>query len=404
MAKKNVILLTIDTLRRDVLGSYGGEGGHSPFLDELAARSTRFTNCMSVGPYTQAAFPGILASSYYLDHPDHGKGKTLSAERTLVSEVLAGAGVAAAAFHSNPYLCEAFGWDRGWDKFYDSMDVDVTDEVPYLKGSGINTKVDNWLSSREIMEDERPLFLWAHYMDIHEPYVPDPEYVAAVDPSIKLSTAEMFALFKDVVLPRDTSDPATVELLKKLYLAHLREIDAYAREFFAILERHKLLQDALVIVTADHGEEFGDHGGLSHDGKMVGELLDVPLLIHDPENPDGVTCDAVISGADLPPTVAHLFGAEAAPNWQGASILPLADYAPKAAFAEAIGKRGRERPEDKPVYACREANLKICHRAGDDAWGLFDLDTDPTERENVMGSHPQAQEMKGKLMPRKNRS
>ena len=330
---KNVVLLTIDTLRRDVLGCYGGGGGHSPFIDALAAKSLRFTRCMSVGPYTQAAFPGLLTSSYYLDHPDHGKGKTLSPERTLVSEALKAAGLATAAFHSNPYLCELFGWNRGWDKFYDSMDADVSDEVPYVRGSVINAKVDGWLSTRAIEDDESPFFLWAHYMDIHEPYVPEDHYVKAVDPSISLSQSEMFKLFTDVLLPRDVSDPDTVALLKKLYLAHLREIDEYARAFFGILERQGVLADSVVIVTADHGDEFGDHGGLSHDGKMMGELLDVPLLVYDPAKPEGATSDALVSGVDIPSTIAHLFGVEPAPNWQGESFLPLEDYAEKGAFA-----------------------------------------------------------------------
>ena len=159
------------------------------------------------------------------------------------------------------------------------MDVEVTDEVPYIKASVLNAKVAAWLSKQK---GDKPFLLWLHYMDVHEPYVPERKYVDAVDPSIDLTDDKMFALFKDVVLKRDVSDKNTVELLKKLYLAHLREVDEATKEFFGILEKMGLLEDSVIIITADHGDEFGEHGGLSHDGKMYSELLNVPLIIFRP--------------------------------------------------------------------------------------------------------------------------
>ena len=132
---KNVILLTIDTLRKDVLGCYGNRSELSPFIDSIQNRCIRFTKAHSPGPYTQAAFPGILTSSYYLEY---GRQKMLSEKRVLISEVLRKAGIATAGFHSNPYLSEYFGWNRGWDVFYDSMEDEVDDRVPYIKAGEIN--------------------------------------------------------------------------------------------------------------------------------------------------------------------------------------------------------------------------------------------------------------------------
>ena len=82
---KNVILLTVDTLRKDVLGCYGNKNGLTPFVDSLQNKCIMFTKPQSIGPYTQASFPGILTSSYYLQY---GRGKKLSPKRTLISEVL----------------------------------------------------------------------------------------------------------------------------------------------------------------------------------------------------------------------------------------------------------------------------------------------------------------------------
>lgn len=101
---KNVILLTIDTLRRDVIGCYGGKGGLTPFIDSIQDRCIRFNNALSTGPYTQAAFPGILTSSYYLEYGPKIP-RNLPKERVLISEVLKKHGILSAGFHSNAYLC-----------------------------------------------------------------------------------------------------------------------------------------------------------------------------------------------------------------------------------------------------------------------------------------------------------
>ena len=140
---KNVILFTIDTLRKDVLGCYGSKNKLTPFIDSLQERCIKFTNMQATGPYTQASFPGILASSYYLEY---GREKKLSPKKTLVSEVLKKSGITTAGFHSNPYVSDYFGWNRGWDVFYDSMEAEVSQEVPYIKGDEINKKVREWLS------------------------------------------------------------------------------------------------------------------------------------------------------------------------------------------------------------------------------------------------------------------
>ncbi len=321
----------------------------------------------------------------------------LSPHRTLVSEPLQKAGIATAAFHSNAYLCELFGWNRGWDVFYDSMDAEVTDEVPYIKGDGINAKVDAWLGARR---RGAPFFLWVHYMDIHEPYVPPRKYR---DPSLDMSDAEMFALFKQVLLARDVSNPDVVRTLRKLYDAHIRECDDYVRALFGILEKHGVLGDSVVIVTSDHGDEFGEHGGLSHDGKMVPELLDVPLLIVEPGRQQGESFEPLVSNIDIPPTILALFGIGPHEAFQGRSLLPLEAYQPRPCFAEAIGKRGREKETDRPVYCCRDADIRVVYDAAADSWELYDLASDPGQHRNIVASSSLAEEMKAKLRSRINR-
>lgn len=397
---KNVILLTLDTLRKDAVGCYGGESGLTPFIDSLADKCIRFANCQAVGPYTHASFPGILTSSYSLDYSDHGKADKLSPQRTLISEVLKKSSLVAAAFHSNPGMCDYFGWNRGWDVFYDSMQEQVTPQMPYIKGDRINRKVDGWLASHAAADDYRPFFLWTHYMDIHEPYIPPRPYIEQICPEVTLSEDEMFALFKDVLLKRDVSDAKTVETLRKLYRAHVREVDDYVKEFFGVLAGRGVLDDSVVIITSDHGDEFNEHGSLSHDGKMYAELIDVPLLIYEPGRTAPAVCDGLVSNIDLPPTILHLLGLDPFDGFQGRSLLPADQYPADGCFGEAIAKMGRQQPTDKPAYYYRQGDLKVIYNATDQSWRMYDLAADPGERENIIDSSLDATDMKAKLQAR----
>jgi len=395
---KNVILFTIDTLRKDVLGCYGNKNKLTPFIDSLQDRCIKFTNMQATGPYTQASFPGILTSSYYLEY---GREKKLSPKKTLISEVLKKSGVTTAGFHSNPYVSDYFGWNRGWDVFYDSMEAEVSQEVPYIKGDEINKKVDEWLSSYIKGGEYRPFFLWLHYMDVHEPYVPEKKYVDLVDPSVNLSKEEMFDLFKNTLLRRDLSDKGKVELLKKLYFAHVREVDGYVEEFFNLLKKVDLLQNSVIIITSDHGDEFGEHGGLSHDGKMYSELINVPFLIFDYQKDKGEVCHTLVSNIDIPPTIVHLFGLEPQENFKGHSVLSLKDYPERGCFGEAIGKKSaHEKETDRPIYYYQKKELKIIYREGMDSWEVYDLGKDPQELNNIAGISPKTDEMKRALKPR----
>ena len=394
---KNVILLTIDALRKDALGCYNNTSRATPFVDSLQENCIKFTRAQASGPYTQASFPGILTSSYYLDY---GIPNRLSTKRTLISEPLKQAGIVTAAFHSNPYLCDFLGWNRGWDVFYDSMEDDVDEKAPYSRGDALNAKVDKWISAHIDRGKRKPFFLWLHYMDIHEPYVPDRNYVDMVDPAINLSQDEMYQLFQTAVLGRNVSNQKDVKLLKKLYTAHVLEVDEYIREFFDNLRKYDLLDDSVIIITSDHGDEFGEHGGLSHDAKAYSELVNVPLLIYKSEQTSDNICETVVSNIDIPPTIIHLFGLDTVSNFQGYSLLPLSDYPQKGAFGEAVTKESKQGGKLDDLYFYREKDLKIIYSASLDDWEMYDLQADPEELDNIINTSPIAADLKSKLKPR----
>lgn len=188
---------------------------------------------------------------------------------------------------------------------------------------------------------------------------------------------------------------------KKLYQAHVHEVDEYAKQLFGVLDNHGVLADSTVIVTTDHGDEFGDHGGLSHDGKMYAELVHVPQLVVNPPEGRGSQCDTLVSGLDIPPTVMHLFGFEDHPNFQGRSLFPLSKYPETGVYGEAIGKLSHKIKEtDRPAYYYRNRDFKIMYREEDDRWELYDMQSDPQETSNIVDTSPSAEELKVELKPK----
>jgi len=394
---KNVILLTLDATRKDVFGVYGNRKGLTPFTDSLVDRSVVFSKCQSAGPYTQASFPAILCSGYYLDY---GKPEGLAPQRTVVSEVLQKVGIFTTAFHSNPYCSSMQGWDRGWDIFYDSLDDDLEDErLSYVRGYTINAKVTAWLSSYVKRSNPAPFFAWIHYMDVHEPYMPERKYIDLADPSINIDQDEMYDLFENTLLKRNVSDPEKVSLLKRLYDVHVREVDCYIESLFKSLDDLDLLKDTAVIITSDHGDEFNEHGGLSHDDKLYSELIDVPLLIYGAG--EKAHSHDVVSSIDISPTILHLFGMESNPAFQGRSLLPVSRYPEKCAFGEAISHKSIKGGDiNKDIYFCRQGDTKLIYRAGNEQAEMYDLKHDPRELNNIAGASQETANLQSKLKPR----
>jgi arylsulfatase A-like enzyme len=386
---KNIMLITIDTLRKDMLGVYGSKNNLTPFIDSLESNLTVFKNPYATGPYTQSSFQGILSSSYYLEY---GKEKNLSKNKTLISEPLKSAGIFTAGFHSNAYLSYYFGYNKGWETFYDSMRDDVTDMYPFMRGDYINKKVKDFLANFSFT---KPLFLWVHYMDVHEPYIAEERYFSSIDPQIKLSKNEMFDLFKNTLLARDISDPEKLDILKKLYMAKVTETDSYIRDLFGIFDSHDLIENSTIILTSDHGDEFSEHGGLSHDGKMYNELLSVPLIVFDRSYKQN-TIDTAVSLIDIPPTICKMLEVEPAPSFKGKSLYPYESIKPYALYGEAMGKIGhKEKDTDRPIYYMLDNDLKLIFREEDKSYRAYEMDSDKPEKFDV-SAHTD-QKMKDRL-------
>jgi len=337
-----------------------------------------------LGLNTQASFPGLLTSSYFLEY-GHPKGSI--EKRTTISEPLQKAGITTAGFHSNPYISDYMGWNRGWDVFYDSMEDELPPRIPYARGDVVTGKAIAWLSQYCGNGDYKPFFLWLHYMDVHEPYMPERNFIDMVDPGITLSEDEMYSLFQNTLLKRDVSDPAKVKMLKRLYDVHVKEVDGYFAQLLDQLKKLGLWDNSVLIVTNDQGDEFNEHGGLSHDDKMYSELIDAPLIVCN-SGEEG-TCDALVSNLDIPPTIIHLFGLDPVEKFEGHSLLPVADYSERGVYGEAIDQHSKRGGDlDRDIYYYREQDLKIIYRANLDTWEMYDLKADPKEQNNIVDVSP----------------
>jgi len=342
MPVKNVILITIDCLRTDHVGCYGYSRNTTPFIDALASKGTVFTHFFANGPFTSAAFPAILSSSYALDN-----GKVISLKgRTLVSEILQREGITTAGIHSNLYLSSQFGYDRGFDYFEDFLNnakskrspsglkilaEKINDEIntilkkknfipllqkksllkncillrsiPYSSAEEITKYAVKW--SNNISSS---FFLWIHYMDLHEPYV-------ILNTNIPQTYSKSLSRFSQskVITPTKKS---TYDIFN-IYDDKLRYIDSQIQLLHTHIEKEK--KDTVMIISSDHGQEIFDHGNFGHRARYYEEILHIPLIISGPIIGKEVI-NRMYSQVDISPTILSFFTISPPPHYCGLSL------------------------------------------------------------------------------------
>jgi arylsulfatase A-like enzyme len=385
--RPDIILVTIDALRADHLGAYGYSRPTSPALDALAAEGVLVRHHIAQAPYTKASmgslFSGLFPTAHKAfttsRHPSetmtgHVRGAVpvtdlLEPGITTLAERLAAAGYHTVGLMTNPVLLADFGFAQGFARYEfltrSSQDFAAAADV-----------VRQALGAIDARPQGRPMFLWVHLMEPHSPYSP-PEHLVPLFPVL------------DPPRPMDqTVIPAWVRLGEStdlnLYLARydadIRSADDALGEFFQGLKARGLWDPSVVVVTADHGEEFLDHGGMEHNLTLYDEMLRVPLIVKAPGLRPGVV-DEQTQSVDLAPTLAFLAGAPTAPDeTQGANIWPVLQRrggGEPYAYAEIVGRR----------FALRSRHWKLISSL-QGGRQLFDLRRDPEERENLAKETP----------------
>jgi len=303
-----VLLVSIDTLRADRLGCDGYSRDTSPALDRLAReRAVRFEHAVAEAPWTLPSHVTMLTGLHPLTHgvrqPDEQPGE----EVELLAERLARRGYYSFAVTDGGWLSEPWGFARGFDSFH-AQDLDIDQAVE---------KVLEYVRFRN---DKGPWFGFLHTYDVHCPYDPPAPYAGRfVSPDAE--PVEVAGRCGNPDFNAMGLSAGQARYLSDRYDEDVRRVDDALGSLLAAFDALDLWRDTVLIVTADHGEEFGEHGQIGHERTLEPEVLSIPLLVVAPGFEPAVRPE-VVGLADLVPTVLELAGAGAA-RVDGRSLVPL---------------------------------------------------------------------------------
>jgi arylsulfatase len=372
---ENVILLSADALRADHLSCYGYHRETSPVLDELAEESIRFTNAYSASSHTREAVPALLTGEY----PDVAVDSNYHLDSDTMASILSEDGFSTAGFHSNPYVSRAYGYDRGFDVFDDDLHLgqhklialaqrawDKIRDRHYARAEEINERSLKWIDS---LDSGESLFLWNHYMDTHGPYEP-PEGYATLYTDRTISNRDAQSLYQRAIHNPDSITDEERQLLIDLYDAEIKYNDAWIGEMLESLRERGLLEESLLIVTADHGDAFGEHGYYEHPRYLHDEITHVPMFVRPPGGSTGQKETTPVSTLDVMATIKRVVSQE--PAVEGMSLLePLP--VDRMVFLQA---RGEDEDSHLRRYSLRSVKgACFCERDGEsDAIEFVDWD------------------------------
>ncbi len=429
---RHVLFLTLDTTRADHLACYGNPTVQTPALDALAREGVRFTDCSSAAATTLASHASLMTGTYPHRHGAARNGFVVNGDNSTLAERLAEEGFWCAGFAGSSALIAATGIDQGFHHYDETLDQPVTPggADQYQRGAAslaasVLAHVDDVLA-REGSEDAR-LFVFAQFFDPHAPYAPPESEVRRYGATLQVGD------FDDIesavrqqqgrVLPAPLGQQGVITAglpiglvegaaatpthvgrdLARLYAGEVTAMDAAIGTLLAGWASRGLLDDTLVVVTADHGETFWEHGNFWNHGLWVSQTdVHVPLIVRFPEGRGaGRAPMEPVSGVDVAPTVLEALGLASARRegdpGAGRSLLPLVDdqpFAPRPVFSEAT-QPGRIVESGEPAWrnerkprSVRLGPWKLVDAPYLGLKQLFHLERDPGERHDLLRRSP----------------
>ena len=403
------VLLTVDALRADHLGQYGYERDTMPALDRLVTAGTRYDAGFANGTNTGVSLPSLLTSQYF--------GVENATEGPNVATAIGATGASTAGFHSNTLFSNRVPEVAGFDHYEDygsDEETDGTESIarerayqrlvdtlrPVVERLGIReyaetiqefvfptslvhdpsvyvdaeTLTDDVLAwIREYADEE--FFLWIHYMDPHRPYGIDVEEPAFGEPAAEPEIRDLMS--KAGIHPEKVTDAERTRMIN-LYDSDIRYTSEHVSRLFDVFEELNIWDETAIVFTADHGEEFAEHGYYYHRNRPYDELLHVPLVVKTPGNGNGgrvVTPQREL--LDVAPSLCSWHGAEVPGEFRGAC---LSDGTERQVVATGSFV------EQDHVVAGRWGGWKYI-AVGDAETDLFDLGADPGEARDVSSEH-----------------
>jgi arylsulfatase A-like enzyme len=375
----NLVIVSIDTLRSDVLQAYGEPRPTSPAILAFAGQGLVVETAVSPSPWTLPAHASLLTGLYPTRHGVNSLVLGLPVEAQTLAERLAAAGWRTAAIVNSKYLSSRYGWERGF------AELEYIPETPgEAAPTAVHPRAIEWLEQSA----SEPFFLFLHYYDVHSDYRSLPRYerelIRPYRGRANGSTRQLLLHERGKIAlgPRDAP-----HLLDR-YAAGVRQMDDGVAALLAALEARGLAERTLVILTSDHGEELLEHGGVLHGRTLYDEVLRVPLVLRGPGVPAGRRLPGPASLVDVVPTVLSLLGQPVPEGLDGVDLSRHFDGGipeDRSVFSEADRKIERH----DSLRAVRRGPWKLVLDRFTGEIALYDLAADPGERVNVSAEHPE---------------
>jgi choline-sulfatase len=349
--RRDVFLITIDTLRSDHVHGYGYERIETPAMDQLAKQGIRFTQAFTPSPITNTSHVSILTGLLPGSHGVSDFGIPLAVKHRTLAEVLEKQGYRTAAFIGGVILDSkslAPGLDRGFE-FYDNFPEKTDSKSRWgrieRRGMDVVQRTENWLDGHRVT----PRFVWVHLYDPHDPYEPPPPY------------SEIYK--------------------NRLYDGEIAYADSALGHFLAYLKKQNWYDGALIILVGDHGEGLGEHGEDTHGIFLYDSTTHVPLIVKLPYGQEaGGTVDEQVRTTDIMPTILELLGIPAPTSPDGISLKPFI-LGTEAAHRTVFGETDYPlRFGWAPLRSVRREGFKFIEAPQPE---LYDLRSDPGELRNL---------------------
>ena len=380
---KNVLLVVYDTTRADVFAPFASSSRvKTPHFNALAASSALFSNAYNNESWTRPSVVTILTGLYPNTHGALYARSVLSDKVELLSEHLSKHDFQTLAIVGNPVLRAKFGMDQGWDEYRNHGRDDDSAARLYAEAM-------QWIESHH---HRGRFFMYVQSHDSHTPYDPERRYSKLYHPEpysgfvgSELSAKEQLAIGKG----KRQANESDLAWIQALYNGKATYQDEHFGHLISKLEELGILDQTLVVVTNDHGEEIAEHGGMGHGWTLYEEQLEAPLIMRYPALfRRGTVISEIVEHVDVAPTIVETLGLPPLPRADGLSLVPLVTGrgAPPRPYSAVASLRDEER-------SIRVGRWKLVVDK-DKGWqSLYDLERDPGEQ----SSHLDTRVIAGRL-------
>lgn len=390
--RPNVLVVLFDALRADHVWPYGAERDQTPTLAKLADRGTVFKNSRAATSWTLTSVTSMFTSMYPTTHGVVTKEHTISQELPYLPNIMQDLGYRTLGYSRNGYVANGRGHGRGFDIFHDVYKGKTAEAIEALPTPEARAGIiwDTYVSPFLEKDTDKPFFMYFHEIDPHHPYEPPPPFDTLYTNGYHSALSSVNEVMALMIAHITDLRPADLKYLNALYRGEVTFMDRFLESILDRFDANGMLENTLVVFVSDHGDEFMDHGRLSHAHSLYDELLRVPMIFSlKGVVPEGARISRPVELIDLPPTILELVGAEVPPAMQGESLVP---------WFESPGTSGLDRPVFgnlfRPTYrldSVVHVGWKLIRRmeeTGKLSYQLFDLSSDPEEVVDLWGQRP----------------